>query len=223
MSQLFPIFLKLHGKSVLIVGGSAVAAQKLSSLQHTGARVTVLAPRIAAILAEFCEGISLAFNQRAYRSEDLAGVSLVFAATGDPALNRRVVEEAAAQGIPANAVDDPGVCQFYSPSVMRRGELILAFSTSGKFAGMSKAVREAFETLFPGEDSELLHSLYDLRRKIRGGPLEPSVRSRALRELIAGFSKAYLTPGEDSAPGEITTTLAGVTPNNDRALLHAEG
>lgn len=198
MSQLYPVFLKLEGKTVLIVGGGRLAVQKLRTLRETGARAVVIAPRLRPALWCAIPGVQVTLVHRAWRRADLAGAGLVFAATGDAALNHRIVHLARRAGIPANAVDDPAHCDFYTPSVLRRGAVTLALSTGGKFPGVSKALRETLEAWLPPRDDGLVEGMLAMRRAIQASGRSAAGRTLALRDLLRRFKAEYLDP---EAPG----------------------
>lgn len=200
MSQLYPVFLKLHDKAVLIVGGGKLALQKWRTLRGTGARVTVVAPAIHRGLEGAGGRGELRLLRRAFRESDLAGASLVFAATDDRGLNRRVVSVAARAGITANAVDDPEHCDFYTPAVVRRGEMALAISTSGNFPGIGKALRETLEAWLPARDDAMLLEMFALRRAMKESSHASAVRSHALRQMLERFKQDYLNAALPASP-----------------------
>lgn len=190
-SELYPVFLKLRDRPVLIVGGGALALQKARTLEPTGARVRVVAPVIHPALRAAAEAGRIAVALRAYRPEDLVGAALVFAATDDTALNHRIVAEAEARGVLANAVDDPEHCAFYTPAVVRHHAATLALSTGGAFPGLARALRECLDAWLPVGDAELHAALVALRGKLRR-ELDPTARREALAALIAGVKAKYL-------------------------------
>jgi siroheme synthase-like protein len=191
---LYPVFLKLQGRPVLIIGGGAQAWQKACSLEGSGANLTVVAPRACPALAQADRAGRLAWLPRPFRSEDVATAKLVFAATDDPALNARVAAEARARGILANAVDQPDHCDFYTPAIVRHPVVTLALSTGGAFPGLARALRKALEALLPTQDAELHRPLLALRTDLRRR-LGPEQRREALRELLDGITRRYLLPG----------------------------
>ena len=114
--QFLPLFHKLQGRPVLVIGGGEVALRKARLLSDAGARLRVVAPEIRSELQELAgaEGIAL----RGYASCDLQGVALVIAATDDEPLNARISAEAQAQGIPVNVVDAPALCSVIFPATV---------------------------------------------------------------------------------------------------------
>lgn len=209
MNALYPVFLKLAGSHVLIVGGGALALQKLRTLAETGARVTLVAPAFREPLPALAAETGAELVRREFLPADLEGAALVFAATDDPELNRRVFQLAGGRGVLANAVDDPEFCAFYTPSVVRRAGFSLAISSEGRFPGVTKALREVLEAWFPGPDADLLRGLFEFRRALRRRPA--AQRGRALRRLLAAFRREYLEPPAPAEPETPETPQRSLT------------
>ena len=182
---------------MLIVGGGNLALQKLHTFANSGAHVTLVAPEFHPGLLENFAGMQTVLIRRPYQPEDVAGKDMIYAATDDRELNRRVYTNAERAGISANAVDDPGYCDFYTPSVLRRGAITLALSTSGRFPGISKALRECLESWLPCQDDDLLQELFALRTTLKRSSHATAVRSHALRTMIDRFKQDYLDPVAD--------------------------
>lgn len=143
---LFPAFLKLAGRRVLLVGGGPVALAKARSLGDAGAVVTVVAPEVVPELRAQVVDVRL----RAFAPEDLEGVWFVVAAA--PAeVNRQVQAAAEARCLFVNAVDDPAAATAYAAAVIRRGPVTVAFSTGGSAPALAGLIREGLESLLPEE------------------------------------------------------------------------
>ena len=140
---LYPVFLKLAGLPVVVVGGGAVAAQKLDGLLAAGARVTVIAPEARDEVRRRATVI-----ERAFQPSDLDGARWVVAAA-TPAVNREVAAAATARGLFVNAVDDPQAASAYLGGVVRRGEVEVAISTGGAAPALAGLLREALEAVLP--------------------------------------------------------------------------
>jgi siroheme synthase-like protein len=137
----YPVFLDLRDRPVVVIGGGRVARRKVQGLREAGARVRVIAPRIASRLR------ADALVRRRYRPGDLRGAVLAFAATGDRAVNHAVAREARRRRIPVNVADSAAECTFLVPARLRRGGLHIAISTSGQDPRLAKAVRRRLEAL----------------------------------------------------------------------------
>ena len=140
---LYPVFLKLAGQPVVVVGGGTVAAGKLDGLLAAGARVTVIAPRVRDAVRERATVL-----EREFEASDLDGARWVVAAA-TPEVNREVAAAATARGLFCNAVDDPGAATAYLGGVVRRGDVEIAISTGGVAPALAGLLREALEALLP--------------------------------------------------------------------------
>src|SRR6516165_3732705 len=121
--SLLPVFVKMEGRRVLVVGAGAVALDKIGSLLKTGARVQVVAPAAREEVRALAEDGALAWVEKAFEPGDLDGQELVIAATDQAEVNTAVYREAGARGIFCNSVDDIPNCDFFFGSVVARGEL----------------------------------------------------------------------------------------------------
>src|SRR3954470_20042365 len=138
---LYPINLRVSGRRCLVVGGGRVALGKVAGLLEAGAHVHVIAPHL---IDEFGTIAGLEIEQRAYRDGDVVGHRLVVTATGDPEVNRRVFTDAEAAGIWVNAADDPDNCTFTVPARVRRGPLLVTFSTGGASPAVASWLRRRY-------------------------------------------------------------------------------
>jgi len=141
---MFPVFLKLTGRRVLLVGGGPVAAGKLAGLLADGALVTVVAPEIRPELQQ--PGVTIA--KRAFEPADLDGAWYVVAAA-PPEINKQVLEAAERRRVFVNAVDDPDHASAYAGSVVRRSGVTIAFSTDGRAPALAGLLREALDAWLP--------------------------------------------------------------------------
>jgi uroporphyrin-III C-methyltransferase/precorrin-2 dehydrogenase/sirohydrochlorin ferrochelatase len=180
MSSLYPVFLKLAGLPVVVVGGGPIAAGKLDGLLAAGARVTVVAPKITHAIRVL--GVTLV--ERAFEPSDLDGARwVVAAAPGD--VNRQVAAAAAERGLFVNAVDDTAAATAYLGGVIRRGEVEVAISTGGTAPALAGLLREALDSLLPAE----LDRWVDVAKRAReewkraGVPITKR-RSLLLRTLV---------------------------------------
>ncbi|HXG32793.1 MAG TPA: bifunctional precorrin-2 dehydrogenase/sirohydrochlorin ferrochelatase [Bryobacteraceae bacterium] len=141
--SLYPIFLNLRGRPVLVVGGGRVGLRKIRGLLEAGARVTVVDPRGEPALG----ALPLVWRRRKFRRSDVRGMTLVFAATSDRAVNHAVAEQARRLGIPVNVADNPAECDFLVPARVRKANLQIAVSTGGQSPRLAKALRQQLESL----------------------------------------------------------------------------
>src|SRR5262245_56239187 len=117
----FPIYLNLTNKRVVVIGGGDVAERKVTSLSGTGAEIAVISPVLTPHLLSLANSNTISWHKRSYIRGDCAGATLVFSATDDPAISRAVSEEATTASILVNTADQPSLCDFIMPAVVRRG------------------------------------------------------------------------------------------------------
>jgi uroporphyrin-III C-methyltransferase / precorrin-2 dehydrogenase / sirohydrochlorin ferrochelatase len=187
---LFPLFLRLAGRRVVVVGGGAVAATRVRQLLDASAQVTVVAPSI-------CDPIAASGARclrRPFETSDLDGAWLaVAAATAD--VNRQVAREAEVRRVFVNAVDDPDAASAYTGGVLRRGDLLVAISTQGRAPALAGLVREALDLLLPSESSVWVERAAELRQGWKAARV-PFAGRRPL--LLEALNRLY-------APREIRT------------------
>lgn len=164
--SLFPIFLKLAARPCIVIGAGHLAESKIESLQAANAQITVIAPEANERIQSLAAAGEIQLHQRPYADGDLTGNFLVVAATNIPAVNRAVFAEATAKGILCNAVDDPPFCDFYFPSVVRRGDLQIAISTAGSSPALAQKIRKDINAQLPLDAGEWLADLGNLRREV---------------------------------------------------------
>jgi len=164
--SLFPIFLKLAARPCIVIGAGHLAESKIESLQAANARITVIAPEASERIRELAAAGEIEYRERPYAEGDLTGSFLVVAATNVPAVNRAVFEEATEKGVLCNAVDDPPFCDFYFPSVVRRGELQIAISTAGASPALAQKIRKDINAQLPLDAGDWLADLGNLRREV---------------------------------------------------------
>jgi siroheme synthase-like protein len=179
-TPVFPAFLKLVGRKVLLVGGGRVARAKLEALRAAGAEVTVVAPQVDVSIKD-TEGVTVV--QRPFEPTDLEGVWLVVSAA-TPEVNRAVATEAEARRLFVNAVDDPALASAYAGGVVRRGEVTVAFSTGGGAPALAGLLREALDELLPDDLDTWLTTARDLRSSWRSNGVAMDTRRPLLLEAL---------------------------------------
>jgi uroporphyrin-III C-methyltransferase / precorrin-2 dehydrogenase / sirohydrochlorin ferrochelatase len=166
---MYPVFLKLNGRRVLLVGGGRVAAGKLAGLLADGAIVTIVAPQIRSELEQ--SGVTTV--HRAFDPADLHDVWYVVAAA-PPEVNRQVLDAAERRRVFVNAVDDPAHATAYAGSVVRRAGVTVAFSTNGRAPALAGLLREALDAWLPLDLDAWMLASDEARRewKRNGVPME---------------------------------------------------
>jgi precorrin-2 dehydrogenase/sirohydrochlorin ferrochelatase len=191
--SLFPMFLKLTARPCVVVGAGTIAEGKIASLLEAEARVTVVAPEALPGVLAWAEGGDVTWVQREYREGDLAGAFLAVAATATAEVNRAVFAEATERGVLVNAVDDPPFCDFYFPSIVKRGELQIAISTAGESPALAQRLRKEINAALPLDVGEWLMELGRLRREVTAVEPIGEARKSLLHELaqreVCGFAE----------------------------------
>ena len=177
--ELFPIFLKLAGRSVLVVGGGVVASGKIDALRAAGADITVVAP-------EVCDPIRSAgvrIVERAFEPNDLTTQWLVVAAA-TPEVNRQVALESERRCLFVNAVDDPANASAYLGGVLRRNGVAIAISTNGRAPALAGLLREGLDALLPEDLDEWFRQADELKREWRSKGVPMEARRPQLMEAL---------------------------------------
>jgi siroheme synthase-like protein len=146
VKDLLPLFLRLENRRAVVVGGGAMAAQRVRQLAAAGARVVVVAPEVRPEIVPLAEEV----HRRPFVAPDLNGAWLCVAAA-PPGVNREVARAAEARRVFVNAVDDVAAASAYCAGIMRKGGVVLAVSTEGRAPALAGLLREALEALLPAD------------------------------------------------------------------------
>ena len=188
-----PVFLRLEGRRCVVVGGDAVAATKAHACLAAGAAVTVVAPEIAPDLAAHAGVRHVA---RVYRPGDLAGATLAYATTRDPAVVRQLVDEAERERVLLNVVDLPEACAFLAPAIAARGDLQVAVGTGGASPALAARLRTELAAHIGPEYEPFVAILGAVRRALASDPARGDVVSTlagsALLDLLRAGRRAEI-------------------------------
>ncbi len=183
-AALFPLFLKLRHRKVVVVGGGPVAAAKIDALSETGADIVVVAPEIVPHI----RSLDVSVLARGFLPSDLDGAWLAVAAA-PPDVNRDVRAAGEARRIFVNAVDDPDSASAFTGGVLRRGTVTIAVSTEGQAPALAGLVREGLEAVVPDEVEDWVREARALRRSQRAEQVPMALRRplllKALNDLYA--------------------------------------
>jgi len=180
---MFPVMLQLNREQCLVVGGGKVAHRKIRSLLAEGALVTVIAPSVIEAIMHLAESGDIDLQERPYVSGEAAGYALVFAATDERPVNRRVFQDARDAGVWVNVADDPELCSFHLPAVIRRGDLHVTLASSGSAPFAVRRLRRLFEKLITPDWGRWIDAAARFRNRVR----TLSVSDRRREELFDGF------------------------------------
>jgi siroheme synthase-like protein len=217
-APLFPMFLKLEGRSCLVVGAGSIGEQKVHSLIDCGARVRVVAPSATAGVKDAASRGVLAWSQRDFELSDLDGIFVVVAATSSQEVNHAIYRAAQERGILCNVVDDPPHCDFFYPAVVRRGHFQIAISTGGLSPALAQRVRKQFEEEFPPVYGIWLEELGKKRAALFQSGCEPELRRSRLHQSVTPEAFTQFERGRS------TDGRTPVQPDGEAHLsIHASG
>ena len=187
----YPVFLDLTDRPCVVIGGGEVATRKVEGLLAAGAQVTVVSPDLSPALVGLRQEGRIQHIEREYREGDLEGFQVCMVATDDGTVNARVAQEGRDRRVWVNASDDPANCDFILPSVIRKGDVVVAASTGGASPALARRLREEMEAFLSDDYAPLADLLREVRRELRQRRItvEPEVWQRAidgtLRALLA--------------------------------------
>lgn len=190
--ELFPLFAKLAGRRVVIVGGGAMATARAKQLAAAGARITVVAPEVSDGAADLAEVIL----RRSFEPRDLDGAWFAVAAA-TAAVNRSVVDAAEERRILVNAVDDPERASAYTAGIVRRGGATVAISTSGRAPALAGLLREAIDAVLPSDLGAWMDIAEGERSAWRAARVPLATRRPMLLQKLNAL---YGSAREDSSP-----------------------
>jgi precorrin-2 dehydrogenase/sirohydrochlorin ferrochelatase len=187
----YPIFLELGGRRVVLVGGGAVAVRKAEALLSAGARLVVVAHRPSDAMTALCTPHGAELIRARYSKQYITGAVLVIAATNDREVNEQVYRDCQELEILCNVVDDPPLCDFFVPAVVKRGDLQIAIGTEGYAPAYAGHLRKKLETVFTEEHGRFLAELERARQEIIGEVPAAADRKALLGELVDDESFEY--------------------------------
>lgn len=191
----FPIFLRLAGEPVLVVGGGEVAARKVELLCRAGAQVTVVAPAVCAALASRAQAGAVVHLAGEFRPDYLDGMRLAIAATDRHAINAWVARQAERRRIPVNVVDDRELSGFIVPAIVDRSPVVVAIASSGDAPVLTRRLREKLEALLPAGLGALAKLAGRLRPLVKAHIRSPAARRRYWERFFDGPDAADVLAG----------------------------
>jgi precorrin-2 dehydrogenase/sirohydrochlorin ferrochelatase len=188
----YPMFLNLAGRRVVVIGGGTVAARKAQGLLSAGARVILVAEDFdEPLLKEIFKGTDTQLIKSKYSKDYLGCALLVIAATNDRQLNEEIYKDCQELEILCNVVDQPGLCDFFVPAVVRRGDLQIAVGTEGDCPAYAGHIRRKIEEAFTDEHGDFLAELESVRKYIASNVDSPAERKSLLGQLVKDESFEY--------------------------------
>jgi len=204
VTSLFPMFLKLEGRQCLVVGAGKVGEPKIAGLLDTGARIRVVALDVGPAVREWARSGKIELDLRAFSPDDLDGAFLAVVATSSRTLNELVYREAQLRGVLCNVVDVPHLCDFFYPSVVRRGDLQIAVSTAGQSPSLAQQIRRQLEKQFGPGYAEWVAELGETRKLILASDLDKERKLDLLHSLASreAFEAALAEVSELATNGD---------------------
>jgi precorrin-2 dehydrogenase/sirohydrochlorin ferrochelatase len=187
----YPVFLELAGRRTVVVGGGAVAVRKAQSLLAAGARLVVIADRISDIMTALCADSNAELIKSRYSKDYLVGAVLAIAATNNRQLNRKIHKDCQELEILCNVVDEPQLCDFFVPAVVKRGDLQIAIGTEGDCPAYAGHIRKKLEKIFTDKHGEFLAELETARKRIFKDVPNPADRKTLVGQLADDKSFEY--------------------------------
>lgn len=165
---LYPIFVEMKGRPVIVVGGGNVGAEKVRGLLAAEADITLVSPALIDELREHVDAGRIRHIARAYVESDLdGGYEFIMVATDDGAINADVAAAGKKRGLWVNAADDPKNCDFILPAVVRKGKITIGASTSGTSPALARRLREELDAYLTEDMPALADLLAEVRQEMR--------------------------------------------------------
>jgi len=201
--SLFPMFVKLEGRSCVVVGAGKIGESKIRSVLVSKANVHVIAPWATPTVTAWDRAGVLRWSAREFRASDLDGVFLVVAATSSEVVNDEVYREAQSRRALCNVVDVPERCDFYYPAVVRRGDLQVAISTGGSSPALAQRLRREFERQLSPVCAGWIERLGNFRRELFSRRMDPEKR-RVLLHAAANSAPYFDSTATPVSPQGVT-------------------
>ncbi|MCK5507855.1 MAG: bifunctional precorrin-2 dehydrogenase/sirohydrochlorin ferrochelatase [Desulfobacterales bacterium] len=180
----YPVNLDIQNRKCLVVGGGSVSTRKVMTLLECGAIITVVSPDVSEELLELAKKKMIELKKRHYEASDINGIFLVIGATDNEELNWQINKDAELQYKLCNIADRPEACNFILPSIVNRGNLVIAVSTSGKSPAFAKKMRQDLEKQFGEEYDKFLQLMGAIRKKALSEKHEPEAHKHLFEQLI---------------------------------------
>ena len=176
----FPLCINLENKSFVVVGSGRIAMRKLAAIRQFTDKIKIITKE--PIKEDLYDGIKI--ERKTFDEDDLEGADFVITATGSRERDEAIVASCKAKGIPVNAADDREECDFFLPGIIKRGDLVVSVSTSGKSPAYSRYLREQIEDMIPDNIEAILDILGDLRKKLPSKADSQQERSRIYKYVM---------------------------------------
>lgn len=209
MNTYYPVYIQLRDQPCVVIGGGKIAEGKVDGLLAVESKVTVISPVLTPHLRDLVETEQISYLARSYRPGDLTGAFLVICATDQAEINHQVWQEAIANRQLVNVVDDTPRCNFIAPSILRKGDLSIAISTSGKAPALAVRLKERFQRELGPEYERFLELAGELREPLARHIPDFDKRKALWYELVDSEILDVLARGDEAAAKEIISNVVG--------------
>ncbi|HHY73946.1 MAG TPA: NAD(P)-binding protein [Bacillus bacterium] len=183
MMSIYPIMLNLENKHCVVVGGGTVATRKIMSLLQAKANVTVVSPECSAEIKVWSKANQLYLKEKEFENGDVENAFLVIAATNSTKINKHVYEAVSSQQL-INIVDQPELCNFIVPTVLNRGKLSIAISTSGGSPSLAQKIKHDLEKAYDHSYEQYIDFLDETRKEIIAKIDDSNLKYILLKHLL---------------------------------------
>ena len=209
MNTYYPVYIQLREQPCVVIGGGKIAEGKVDGLLAAQANVTVISPELTAHLQQLVEDKQITYLARTYEPGDRGGAFMVICATDQAEINHQVWQEASANRQLVNVVDDTPRCNFIAPSILRKGDLTIAISTSGKAPALAVRLKERLQGELGPEYARFLELAGELREPLARNIPDFETRKALWYELVDSEILDALAHGDEVAAREIISRVVG--------------
>jgi len=209
MNTYYPVYVQLRERPCVVIGGGKIAEGKVDGLLAAQGKVTVISPDLTPHLQHLVEQKLIKYLARTYQPGDLTGAFMIICATDQAEINHKVWEEASANRQLVNVVDDTPRCNFIAPSILRKGDLTIAISTSGKAPALAVRLKERLQREIGPEYERFLELAGELREPLAQRIPDFETRKALWYELMDSGILNVLASGDESSAREIISQVVG--------------
>ena len=209
MNTYYPVYIEMRDQPVVVIGGGKIAEGKVDGLLAAKAHVTIISPELTPHLRELVNQNEIGYLARTYQQGDLSGAFMVICATDRADINHRVWREATANHQLVNVVDDTPRCNFIAPSILRRGDLTIAISTSGRAPALAVRLKERLQRELGPEYERFLELAAKLREPLARHVPDFETRKALWYQLVDSEILDVLADGDEAAARQIISRVVG--------------
>ncbi|PCI57284.1 MAG: uroporphyrinogen-III C-methyltransferase [Alphaproteobacteria bacterium] len=224
MMTYLPLFLKADTKTpILVIGGGAIACAKTEALASVNAKVEVIAKTLSEELVILCGKHGFSYREEEYAPGMLDDRQVVVAATDDNGVNARIAADCRARRVLVNVVDNPALCDFIFPALVRRGPLQIAISSSGISPVLARLIKQTIETLIPARFEQVIGFLQTKKVAMRQQLSKLQPRRMFYEQIIRGHVAEDILEGNMERAHASFDKALNEYPNEGNAALYLIG